>query len=177
MELSFVSNHTIKIKTKKTTLVVDPDGKTSADVALFTSSHEGAVYQQANMPYTLLITGPGEFEVGGVMVKARSLDGHLLFQIFSADGSLFLLDSSVIGQVKEEDGEQDAAVIHVDSKLDDRIFSQFASKLFVLYGDSSLLSFSSEVLTTLPSVNLSKHGLVTGKEEHASGTIILLSRN
>ena len=177
MEVSYVSNNSIKIKTKKTTLVVDPDGKTPADVALFTSSGTQASYHSPNTVYKVCIVGPGEFEVGGVMIKVRRLDGHLLFQLYGSDGSLFLLPSSVTGQVKEEEEEQDAVVIHVEGKLDDRIFSQFASKLFVLYGDASFLSFPAETLTTLSSINLSKHGLIAGKMANAPSNIILLSRN
>lgn len=176
MELSFVSDNSIKIKTKKTTIVVDPDTSVAADGALFTSPtqnvREGKIFSQIKK---ILIDGPGEYEIGGLMIKAKRVEEELLYHLDSQDGRFFLLPSSLIDKLKEEE-ESPTVVIHMESKVDERIFSQFPSHLCVVYGPESFLSFAQDSVVRLSRVNLRTHRLSSESAGESRGSVVFLTR-
>lgn len=160
MEISLIKENSIKIKTKKTTVVVDPVSKIEAQIVIQMdktleidlSKIEGS---------KLLIQGPGEYEVSGTSVKVKSVKGELVYSIEADFMKVLLFQSSALEKIKEDEEEYSAVIIKVDDKVDDNVLS--VSKEVILYGDLSRVELpdSSKVKTT--KVNLKKQEELIGK--------------
>lgn len=176
MEISFLSEDSIKIRTKKAILVVDPDESVSADVALLTSKVPSKNGEKSWNIEKIVVDGPGEYEVGEAMIKAKQLGDTIAYRLEDQDGKLLLLAASVVSQVKEED-EYKGVVIHMDEAVDDSIFSKFSSKLFVLYGPLKFLNMKDDGVVRASRINLNTHQASFVQEGDNSGSVIVLSKN
>jgi L-ascorbate metabolism protein UlaG (beta-lactamase superfamily) len=77
MEITFVGHSCFKIKGKTQTLVIDPYDpkigfklpKLEADIVLSTHDHFDHANTTAVTGFKMAITGPGEYEIGGVLIS------------------------------------------------------------------------------------------------------------
>lgn len=163
MEISQTGDTSLKIKTKNTTLAVDPT-KIDSDVVILTSN------EVVDIPDTVkvVIDGPGEYEVAGVSVRGERVSGQLLYHIYDDQYKVILTPSTLISTLKDEEG-YDALVIKVDGKLDNDMLNVSASDTLVLYGKHVNESIpSGENTKRMSRVNLKK-------KDEIKGFVIVLS--
>lgn len=76
MEITWLGHSCFKIKGRQVTVITDPYspslgyllGKTSADIVTVSHQHEGHSYVQGIDGVRKVVSGPGEYEVGGVLI-------------------------------------------------------------------------------------------------------------
>ena len=158
MEISKVTQNSIKIKSKNATLVTDPSGKTDADIVILTNS-------EATIPENtkLVIEGPGEYEVGGLSIKGDRIGDTVLYKLFDDQFSVLLVPLSAVSKVKEED-EYDVVIIHAPDIFNKKDVEALSSEIILVYGGQSP---TDESVKKLPRVNLKK-------KEELKGSIVYL---
>lgn len=94
MEISRITDSSIKIKTKEATVLVDPTTKTDGEIVLLTSPGDYTIPEDAK----LVIEGPGEYEVNGIHVTGELNPTGLTFTLF--DDQFRILLTNVTGVQK-----------------------------------------------------------------------------
>lgn len=156
MEISKSGENSIKIKTKTVTIVTDPKDETPAEVIIFTTPNFS--YTPA-FPTKLVITGAGEYEVGGVAIKGEQHGQETLFKIYD-QSKIMLLPSTLAVKTKGED-DFDALIMKINQKVDKNLLSVSGSDTLVLYGNEGEIPEGSEV-KKMNKINLKKKEDITG---------------
>lgn len=134
MEITIVSQESIRIKGKQTAFVVDPvvtKAKVTADAVLLakgssvdTSSVEGS---------RLTIAGPGEYEIGGVKISGVK-SGETTAYYLSLDGVSVLISPTSMLKNKESLRDVDVVVLQADSVVDQSALATVANGVALFYG-------------------------------------------
>jgi len=165
MEISLLKKGSIKIKSKNALLTVDPVEKNEADI--YFNMAPSPLAPNTYDP-SLLIQGPGEYEVKGVSVHGKGIEKEVIYTILADSMKVMLLSSNAVNQVKDAD-EVAAIIIKVESEIKDSILSLSSTSLLIFYGDTDLVKLSDDKVTKSTKVNLKK------REELAGSAIILSS--
>ncbi|MBP9818189.1 MBL fold metallo-hydrolase [Candidatus Shapirobacteria bacterium] len=101
MEIRLVKNKSILIKGKKESVVIDPTSdifkELNSSVRIIAYSHDGSDHWQSESEGRVILTGPGEYEVGGVEIRGYSSTDGLTIYIVVMDGTTV----GFVGGVKE----------------------------------------------------------------------------
>jgi hypothetical protein len=136
MDIALLSDHSLKLKIKKTNLIINPDPKTpktEADVVIVTAENSDPARVK---DYRVVISAPGEYEVGGLKISAaRQEDGLVL--IFNSDGKEIVWStSSVLSKTPaDKTRESSIAIIDADSELPQNVLTAMGPRAVVLYGE------------------------------------------
>lgn len=136
MEITFLGDNSLKIRSKRASFIVDPSqaiGKTTADAVLILSNNN---YDLKKVEESrLLITGPGEYEIGGVKISVVEAENRKAYSLSFDNISLLLAQSEVISLLSEKLKEHEVAVIRVDGELKENVITTVEPKVAVLYGN------------------------------------------
>ncbi len=151
MEVISLTGDGIRIKTKKTTLLVDPSANPDNEVVLFTSStaHSGLLEKDV-----LAIHGAGEYEVQGVSIKGENVGDSVIYTLIADNEKILLFPSSAVKQIKDIE-DFDAILIHAVEPLEEPTLSFFSAVTPIIFGESSLFP-EGYAVKKLPKVNISK---------------------
>lgn len=164
MEIAVIKDSSLKIKSKNTTVIIDPVSKQEGDVVILTnSSSDSSLVENAK----LVIDGAGEYEVGGMSIYVDDVKGELTYLFLADNMKVLLLAESALSKLKAED-EFTAVVVKVNEKVNDTILAHLTSDVFIFYQDLDKVELSSENTKKMPKVNLRK-------KEEITGSIILLT--
>lgn len=137
MDVVLFPKGTIKIRSKRAALTVDPvpaeRAKASSDVSLFLQ--KGVMQSVLPEGVRLSVAGPGEYEIAGVKITVKGEDGHLIYNI-RVDGTELLLGrAEAIRGVQEHDmKEYTIVVVRVDGQLNASALTALSPRVVVLYG-------------------------------------------
>lgn len=137
MEVSLVSPQSLKIKSKKASIVVDPQTKmpkTPADAVVAMDPNSDLTRVEE---YRLVISDDGEYEVGGIKVSVESDNSHRFYNLRVDEARVILGKVSDLEKNAESRTEADVAILKVDSDLDESIVASLESKYILLYGEKS----------------------------------------
>lgn len=162
MDLTLLDKNSIKIKGKRSSLVVDPSQKspkTPADAVVLLGK-EGALERVEGA--RLVINDDGEYEVGGVKITGVSnLDSGTFYNLNIDNTQTILARTSTLEKVTDTANEAQVAILNVDSSLNESIIASLEAKVIVLYGEKA-----SEGLKALGKQDLSSLRKVTvGREK------------
>lgn len=160
MEISYLSPDSIKIKGKNASIVFDPNTKTDAEIIIATKAL-GALEIEKVSGTRLIISGQGEYEVGGISVSGKRVKDSFVFTI--TEGMKIIVANSSTVQELADDEEFDAVVIHVTEPFSGDSLGPVNAKSIVLYGDLALAKTDSENQERTSKVNLKKTSEVQGK--------------
>ena len=149
MEVIFVPQGGLKIKSKNTSFSVNPTGKFDSDVVVLTS--KPASYSAYDGK--LVIDGPGDYEVAGVSIKGESLEGKLAFDFLEDNQKLLVLPSSAAKDSETEDTT--ATVLLMDEKVDGALTS-VVSEIIAVVGNEEFLPQDRATLKKMDKINLKK---------------------
>lgn len=156
MEVIFESLASIKIKARNVTFCIDPSSRVDEDaVVIYTKETE-----ENNVSARLEITGPGEYEAGGVSLRGERMEGGLLFDVLDGNERLLFLSSPKIAK-RETPEEYNAIVVRMDEKVGDDVVSQLSGGTMILYGDQAFLP--SSPLRRESKINLRKQDIQAGQ--------------
>ena len=160
MEISLVKNNSIKIKSGKTVIATDPFSKVEAQGIILT---DNSLYELDKVEGNrVVISGPGEYEVGGISIVCKNIKGENVYNIVSDTSNILFLPSTAVPKI-QEDNEYDCVVIKVVDKIIEDAFSVFNAKCYILYGGLDLVNLKSENIVKGNKVNLRKTEEITGK--------------
>ncbi len=162
MDVTLLSEGSLRIKSKKASLVVDPRQKTPKTAAegVLLLEKEGALDRVEG--FRLVVNDDGEYEVGGLKITASSSLNSGIFYILNIDGSQALLArTSTLEKLSDTANEAQVAILNVDSLLNESIIASLEAKSIVLYGEKA-----SEGLKALGKQDLAPTKKITvGKEK------------
>lgn len=162
MEISTAGKNSIKIKTKNAIIVVDPEKAQEQDVILLTS-YKDIQDESAK----LIVVGAGEYEVGGVSIKAEKEGENIVYELFDDSYKVAIFPSATMKKIKGDD-DVDAVIVHVTNKADMEKVEELSSDIILIYGDEENVVIKEPEVKRLPRVNLKK-------KEEVKGSIVYLS--
>lgn len=135
MDISFIEGNSIRLKGRKATFIVDPakqmpkaaadavivlDGMKNIDVSRVTDSR-------------ITITGPGEYEIGGIKVSGTKTPKGTIYRFSMDDMSVFL---GFATDVKIEGFNLcQIAIVNTANDFSESFVMALEPKLTILYGD------------------------------------------
>lgn len=162
MDLSKLSDSSLKIKLKKLTIVTDPDKKVEAEVAIVTSGiPEKTLYDE----YALVIEGPGEYEKNGIYIRGERAGEGIAYTIMDGTSQIHFAESSALEKFKEEDIE--VLIVKAVGEVNEASFSSFSGSLIVVYGNAEFLKINPELVKKTSKLSLKN------KDEFAGSIVIL----
>lgn len=137
MEVSLLSDNSLKIKGKKASIVVDPKPKmpkTQADAILLLdpSSDTSRVEE-----YRLVVGDSGEYEVGSIKITGEGKDSGIFYGLNVDNSQIILAKVSTLEKLSDTSSEADVAVLNVDANLDEALIASMEAKVVILYGDKA----------------------------------------
>lgn len=141
MEISTLSNKIIKIKGKRTSLIVDPDNSLRlkefvGSIVLLREDKEFDVSKIGGEH--LVVQGPGEYEFSGVKMTVVSSGADLVYTIYIDGLEAFLADIEVLERVKDLTREYPLVILKTNTLVDQALIALLAPRMVVLYGDKAV---------------------------------------
>ena len=136
MEIAILDNKTLKIKTKKTTFIIDPTSttpKTPADGVIFLKRNSNNLSKITD--YRLVIDGPGEFELGGVKISGIKLEDKIAYSMFADGMETVVGEVSALNKLSDKFQEKSVAILSFDEDLGEAVITTIEPKIVVMYGE------------------------------------------
>lgn len=144
MDVSQLSENSLKLKIKKTNLVVNPTSKmpkTDADAIISTilDTDESRVKD-----HRVVINSSGEYEVGGLKISGIKEEGGLMF-IFNSDGKeIAMVNASTLSKIPSDKVRECAiALINADMEVPENVITAMEPRAIILYGEKAALAAQS----------------------------------
>ncbi len=160
MEISLINKTSVKLKGKNASVVIDPTSKADAEIVITTKAIDSLSLDKVE-GVRLIISGPGEYEAGGISVTGKTAKGQILYQIIESSRIMFVTSDS-ISQVPDDE-EYDCLLIEVMGELKEDSFASINSKCVVLFGDLATVTIKREAQEKTSKVNLRKTADIAGK--------------
>lgn len=140
MEVAILSEKTLKIKGKTSTIIIDPlstISKVEAQGVLYSHPKESSFSESKIEGSRLAIEGPGEYEVGGVKVLSLKANGGLVFLVEVDTVKILVGSGSEILDVHENIESYHILVINADSEFNYSSLTSLEPKVLLIYGPKS----------------------------------------
>jgi hypothetical protein len=135
MDVQTLGEGSLKIKSKKTTLAIDPATsiqKFDADAILLTGI-EGDINRVTN--YRVIIDGVGEYEVSGLKIVGIKAEDGLVFSLISENVRTLVGKVSSLKQISAEKiGDYQVVIINADTDASESMITAMEPSIVVLYG-------------------------------------------
>jgi hypothetical protein len=135
VDIQIVGADSLRIKSKKTTLVIDPKTamqKIDAEAILLTGI-DGDVNRVTD--YRVVITGPGEYEVSGLKIVSVKADGDLIFSLISENVRTLVGKVSSLKQISTEKiGDYQIVIVNADTDASESMITAMEPSVVILYG-------------------------------------------
>lgn len=135
MDVTLLSEGSLKIKGKKATLIVDPKTKmpkTAADMIL---SLGDQIDPSRVDEYRLIIDDDGEYEIGSIKVTGLSRSDGIFYNLNIDNTQIILAKVSTLEKLTDTSSEAEVAILNVDSNLNEAIVASLEAKTVILYGE------------------------------------------
>lgn len=160
MDVTLLSQNSLKIKIKKTSLIIDPKkeiAKIDGDAIIaFENDFDSSRVNEARV----VINESGEYEVSGLKISAFRSSKDLIFS-FSSDSCEILLAKASALSNTPSDKLQDygVVIVNTDSHIPENVITSMEPRVVILYGEKAL-----EGAKTLGSQNPTKSSKVSFSE-------------
>lgn len=138
MEVALLDSHSIKLKGKTATLVLDPSlkmPKTTADGVVLVNSKtfEGGKLEGVR----LVMSGPGEYEIGGVKISAFGKKNEVSYEIRMDGLEILLARDDILQKAQDKTKEYHVVVLDSASGADQWIVTSHTPRVVLLYGEKA----------------------------------------
>ena len=135
MDIQIFGQNTLKIKTKKTTLALDPEqGVQKFDADAIIAFGKNFDPQRINN-YRVIINAAGEYEVSGLKVSGIFSEGETVFALSSENVSALIAKASSLEKFSAEKlGDYKIIILNADSELKQSIITAMEPSVVVIYG-------------------------------------------
>lgn len=138
MDIQVFGADSLKIKSKKTTLAIDPKSeipKFEADAILLLDKNSDI--SRIN-DFRVVINAVGEYEINGLKISGIALDSDTIFTILSENALTLIAKASSLEKISAEKvGEYKILIINADSELDQGRVTAMEPNLVILYGEKA----------------------------------------
>lgn len=140
MDVVIISPNSIKIKTKRSALVVDPNQtlktKTPADCILLLNKN--FKYSDSKLEgVRIIISGTGEYEIEGVKITGYGLSENTSYLIRADNLEVLLTKASLLKKVQEILKECQVVIIDADSNFEQATIIEFSPSIVIVYGEKA----------------------------------------
>lgn len=136
MDISVLDKGCIKIRGRLGSVIVDPSStmpKNSANGIMLQNPSFLDTGLSRVLDYSIVISGPGDYEVGGLRVFGKKGVKNLLYRLLVDDVRILLGKASELLE-GEKINVCDILLIHADSELSESFIASFDPKVVLLYG-------------------------------------------
>jgi hypothetical protein len=135
MDIQILGEDSLKIKSKKATLAIDPKAsiqKFDADAILLT----GKVGDASRVTeYRVVINGVGEYEVAGLKIVGIKSEEELVFTLVSDNVRMLVAKASSLKKISTEKiGDCQIVAINADDDVSESTITAMEPNIVVLYG-------------------------------------------
>jgi hypothetical protein len=135
MDIQILGEDSLKIKSKKATLAIDPKTsiqKFDADAILLT----GKVGDTSRVTeYRVVINGVGEYEVAGLKIVGIKSEEELVFTLVSDNVRMLVAKASSLKKISTEKiGDCQIVAINADDDVSESTITAMEPNIVVLYG-------------------------------------------
>lgn len=140
MEIAILPKSGIRIKGKQATLAIDPQDKATYESVLLLSKTPEEVTKQDN---AILITGAGEYEVGGIKITCMRSEADLLYSIIVDGVDVLVGKLDVLEKMQHKLKEHNIVVVNCTSEGSASFITSLAENVVMYYGEkASVISAS-----------------------------------
>lgn len=162
MEIAKINEKSLRIKSKNTSFIVNPEKKVDEEIVILTEPPA----DYSNFQDKIVISGPGEYEIGGVSIKSEAGGGGISFDFFEEGQRLVVLSSAALATSKDTE-DAAAVVVFVDGSTDK--LAQITADVVAVIGPESILPADRTNIKKVDKINLKK-------TEEYKGFIVYLSK-
>ena len=138
MDIQILGKSSLKIKSKKTTLAVDPKSSISkfdADAILLIDK-DSDTKRVDN--FRVIINSVGEYEVSGLKISGIKAGNNVMFALSSDNANALITKASLLENIQSEKiDEYKIAIINADAKINQSILTSMEPSVVVLYGEKA----------------------------------------
>jgi len=141
MEVAIISKNSLKIRTKVAGFVINPTSdisKTEADAVFSLNEDLSTVDTSKVADFRLTISGPGEYEIGGVKISINKKGSGLVYKMNIDKMTVVLGRASVIAQSLDDIDVSQVAIIEADILPSDKTIPTIQANLVIFYGEKAL---------------------------------------
>jgi len=138
MDVTLLSQNSIKIKSKKASLIFDPVldmQKNNADAVILLSDKSFDLKKVED--YRVVISGPGEYEVGRIKINGVGTGSGTVYSLVVDGVNVLVGRGSDLSLIADKNQEHKVAVIKVDSEIKESIVTSIEPRLIILYGEKT----------------------------------------
>lgn len=134
MEIAILPHTSLKIKGKYALLGIDPQDNSPYNGAILLGNLTGKVNQPKE---TVVISGPGEYEIGGVKMTGMRNEEDVLYSM-NIDGVEVLLGKvKTLEKMQHKLKEHNIVVVNCDNVTDSSFLTSLASNVVLFYGEKA----------------------------------------
>lgn len=138
MDAQILSGESLRLKIKKTTLIIDPNSsipKSDAD-AVIAFDKNLQISKVAN--YRLLINGAGEYEVGGLKISSAKIGSGLMFSFGLENMEIALIKAGFLSEVALDKIKNfDVVLVNADLEINQSVLTAMEPSIIILYGQKA----------------------------------------
>ena len=139
MDVVLLGENSLKIKIKKTSLVVDPQKEiTKIDADAIIATYKD--YDASRLTdYRVIINKVGDYEVSGLKISSFKSSEELIFS-FSIDAVEVLLAKASVLTNTPSDKLQDygIVIVNADSHIPENVITSMEPRVVILYGEKAV---------------------------------------
>lgn len=168
MEIALLPKNSLRIKGKKAVFAVDPMDKSEPAAAIVLTR---PLDQLSLGPNTVVVNGPGEYEIGGTKMTGTRIDGEVVYNPKVDGVDIILGKLTSLEKLQHKLKEQNIVVAYVDAAINASFITSLASNVIILYGEHAkelASSFGKDNITTV-----SKYSATIDKLPQEVETMIL----
>lgn len=140
MEMTLAANNILRVKGKQGAIVVDPSllltSKTQADAVLVLVSTKNLSLTRIE-GYRVIISGPGEYEIGGMKISGERVNKQLLYELRFEGLTILLAKAGTIEAIKEKADQYHVLVLCADKAIDPSVVTALTPSVVALYGEKA----------------------------------------
>lgn len=159
MEIALLTKSGLRIKGKQAALAIDPQDKATYEAVLLLSRAPEEVTKQDS---TILITGAGEYEIGGIKINCMRSETDLLYSI-TVDGVDILVGKlNVLEKMQHKLKEHNIVVVNCAEEGGASFITSLTENVVMFYGEKASeisSSFGKENVKTMNKYSSTKDKL------------------
>lgn len=159
MEIGLLTKSGLRIKGKQATLAIDPSDKATYEAILLLSKTPEEIVKQDD---TIIITGAGEYEIGGIKVGAIRSDADLLYSIIVDGVEVLIGKLDVLEKMQHKLKEHQIVIVNCATEGSASFVTSLAQNVVMFYGDRAKeisASFGKENVKTMNKFSSTKDKL------------------
>lgn len=138
MDVTILSEKSLKIKGKVSTIIVDPVSTITnieAEGILYSHPKDKDVNESRVENSRISIKGAGEYEVGGIKINALKVNGGLVSLVDVENVKILIGSGNEILKVHEKIEAYHILLINADNEFDYSSLTKLDPKVLLVYGD------------------------------------------